>query len=268
MEYHLAYTRANYERITAVENSFGAFGQPLMKPGRVLIAEGRLMKMCRRTHKPKMFFLFNDILVYGGIVMHSCWYSHQHIIPLEDIVIENQEDCPELQNHWLIRTPRKSFYVSAASLREKQEWIIHLEKYRAHQLTKSDRGPSGNLAAIWIPDRASEICMRCTDKFTVTQRRHHCRQCGFIVCNACSKCRFLIPTISSSPVRVCILCFNNLQEEKDRKDKGRNRWSDDFDCARPTYEVASEDETVERVESKWAGSQGPALPVGLKKHKK
>lgn len=45
--------------------------QPLMVLGRVLVGEGVLTKLCRKKPKPRQFFLFNDILVYGNIVINK-----------------------------------------------------------------------------------------------------------------------------------------------------------------------------------------------------
>ena len=40
-------------------------------PGRVLVGEGVLTKMCRKKPKARQFFLFNDILVYGNILIQK-----------------------------------------------------------------------------------------------------------------------------------------------------------------------------------------------------
>lgn len=37
-------------------------------------------------------FLFNDILVYGSIVIKNKKFARQHIIPLQNVKIENMED--------------------------------------------------------------------------------------------------------------------------------------------------------------------------------
>jgi hypothetical protein len=41
----------------------------LQKEGRALVGEGILMKVCRKKPKQRAFFLFNDILVYGRVVI-------------------------------------------------------------------------------------------------------------------------------------------------------------------------------------------------------
>lgn len=86
--------------------------QPLAVPGRVLVGEGVLTKICRKKPKPRQFFLFNDILVYGNILINKkkvcastykhCppftkinrffQYNKQHVIPLESVKLESLQD--------------------------------------------------------------------------------------------------------------------------------------------------------------------------------
>lgn len=73
--------------IKAVDNAFGASGRSLSKPGRMLMGQGRLMKQGRRQTQPKVFFLFNDVLVYGSIILTGPFYRNQKIIPLGEKLV-------------------------------------------------------------------------------------------------------------------------------------------------------------------------------------
>ena len=44
----------------------------------------------------------------------------------------------------------------------------------------------------WVDDVAVKKCMRCEKKFTVTIRKHHCRECGGIFCDSCSSRKLII----------------------------------------------------------------------------
>ncbi|XP_010889719.1 pleckstrin homology domain-containing family F member 1 [Esox lucius] len=266
----LAFTQENKERIQAVENSFGPSGKPLLRPNRFLVGEGRLMKLCRRRTQPKVFYLFNDILVYGSIVLNGRWHKKQQVISLEDIQLEDLEDGVIMKNQWLIRTPRKSFYVAAASAEEKRAWMEHIEDCRSKRLQLASCQPRSTFATTWIPDQASAICMRCSVAFTVNRRRHHCRRCGFVVCNACSKERAIIEHISSKPVRVCRPCLLSLQSEEQQaiqQVEGCSRWdsdgtnySDQDIRIVSEYKEPSDNESVEDQAPKyWCESQENTL---------
>ncbi|ERE51061.1 pleckstrin homology domain-containing family F member 1 [Cricetulus griseus] len=216
---HLVNTEINSQRIAAVESCFGASGQPLALPGRVLLGEGVLTKECRKKAKPRVFFLFNDILVYGSIVLSKRKYRRQHIIPLEEVTLEPLPETLEAKNRWMIKTAKKSFVVSAASTTERQEWISHIEECVRRQLLATGCQPTTEHAAPWIPDKATDICMRCTQtRFSALTRRHHCRKCGFVVCAECSRERFLLPRLSPKPLRVCSLCYRELSAQKRREE--------------------------------------------------
>ncbi|XP_040888798.1 pleckstrin homology domain-containing family F member 1 [Toxotes jaculatrix] len=259
----LSFAQENRERIHAVESSFGPMGKPLFQPGRVLIGEGRLMKQSRRRPQPKVFFLFNDVLVYGSIILNGRWHKNQQIIPLEDIQLEDLEDGVTMRNQWLIRTPRKSFYVAAASYEEKRAWMEHMEECKSRLLQSSGHRPGSTFAVTWIPNRASAICMRCSDKFTVTQRRHHCRKCGFVVCGACSKKRAVIGHIHPTKrLRVCGMCHLSLtRTETEAQDMTRLRGdstgktgSDEEEVEGSSEEEEAEDQMEDHNPSRWVDS--------------
>ena len=186
----------------------------------------------------------------------------------EDIELEDLEDGLNMKNQWLIKTPRKSFFVSASSSEEKRAWMEHIEDCRTKRLQKAGRKPSISFAVTWIPDRASAICMRCFGKFNITHRRHHCRSCGFVVCNPCSKARAVLPNISSKPVRICKRCTLGLQDQgveeelRPRVDSdGTNCVSEEEDQLAPEYEPSSDEEDEERMgdraPSNWVDSRQP-----------
>uniref|UniRef100_A0A915L3A2 Pleckstrin homology domain-containing family F member 2 n=1 Tax=Romanomermis culicivorax TaxID=13658 RepID=A0A915L3A2_ROMCU len=206
-------SEANARRIAAVEHCFSASGVVLAIPGRVLVGEGVLIKMCRKKPKPRQFFLFNDILVYATIILSKRKYHRQHVIQLDSLELEDLQDDGNLTNGWQIKTPTKSFNVYAATSTEKREWISHIKRCIEDLMNKtgSHKPICREKAAVWVPDPEAQVCMKCKKtKFTVVQRRHHCRKCGSVVCNSCSTKRFLLPHISKKPVRVCDSCYDLL----------------------------------------------------------
>jgi hypothetical protein len=206
----LRHSPANQKRIENIETCFGAQGEPLWQEGRVLVGEGVLMKMCRKKAKPRQFFLLNDLLVYGSIIISKKRYHKQRIIPLEQVQLGNLEDEANVKHGWIIKTRMKSFAVYAATETEKQEWMLHIERC-VQDLIKNGKRPESEHAAVWIPDNEAPVCMCCKiSEFSLIHRRHHCRSCGHVVCGNCSTKRFVLPGIDRRPVRVCDTCYAKL----------------------------------------------------------
>ncbi|XP_035228279.1 RUN and FYVE domain-containing protein 2-like isoform X2 [Stegodyphus dumicola] len=63
--------------------------------------------------------------------------------------------------------------------------------------------------AVWTHDKQATICRQCNKAFSVARRKHHCRHCGDIFCNACSDNTMPLPS-SAKPVRVCDVCYTLL----------------------------------------------------------
>ena len=54
-------------------------------------------------------------------------------------------------------------------------------------------------------------CHECGQKFNVTNRKHHCRHCGRLLCNKCSQQQMPILKYElTKPVRTCQVCFEFL----------------------------------------------------------
>ncbi|TYJ48304.1 hypothetical protein E1A91_A01G052700v1 [Gossypium mustelinum] len=66
----------------------------------------------------------------------------------------------------------------------------------------------------WLADSAASNCMLCNVRFhPIMRSRHHCRFCGGIFCNECSKGRSLLPMKfhMGNPQRVCDVCCVRLE---------------------------------------------------------
>jgi FYVE zinc finger len=67
---------------------------------------------------------------------------------------------------------------------------------------------------VWVPDDFAKHCLLCYTSFTFFRRRHHCRNCGSLVCGSCSKARLELPFVSPDrKVRVCIACVHQIEAE-------------------------------------------------------
>ncbi|CAD5124378.1 unnamed protein product [Dimorphilus gyrociliatus] len=76
------------------------------------------------------------------------------------------------------------------------------------------KGPSDH----WIKDDQAEACTQCNVKFTLYERRHHCRSCGAIFCENCSKRRIEIPKLKIyKRVRVCTKCHDMIVKENEQE---------------------------------------------------
>ncbi|CAG05677.1 unnamed protein product [Tetraodon nigroviridis] len=58
---------------------------------------------------------------------------------------------------------------------------------------------------VWLKDKDASRCKLCEKEFSISRRKHHCRNCGEIFCNGCSDNELPLPA-SPKPVRVCDTC--------------------------------------------------------------
>ncbi|XP_047718287.1 zinc finger FYVE domain-containing protein 26 isoform X2 [Prionailurus viverrinus] len=66
----------------------------------------------------------------------------------------------------------------------------------------------------WVPDESASVCMVCCrERFTMFNRRHHCRRCGRLVCSACSTKKMQVEGCRESPTRVCDQCYSYYNKD-------------------------------------------------------
>lgn len=58
----------------------------------------------------------------------------------------------------------------------------------------------------WVPDDESKSCLLCNKTFSFSNRRHHCRNCGKLMCTQCTLFMPLPHLDYFKPVRVCKSC--------------------------------------------------------------
>lgn len=180
--------------------------------------------------QPRMFFLFNDTLLYTTPVQ-SGQYKVNNMLSLAGMKVSkpNQE---AYQNELTIESVERSFILSASSASERDEWLTAISTAISDYTKKkisfisgkppeemelrdcNDGAPLGSKAPIWIPDPRTTMCMICTCEFTLTWRRHHCRACGKVVCQSCSSNKHCLEYLKNQLARVCDLCFLVLQQQK------------------------------------------------------
>ncbi|KAJ6217183.1 hypothetical protein RDWZM_008340 [Blomia tropicalis] len=134
----------------------------------------------------------------------------------------------------------------SSSLNDSSSASIMTNRSNQHVFVVPEKVPSRDQ---WVSN-AEPRCMIChLVRFSMINRRHHCRRCGRVVCHSCSANTFLIPEINaSSPVRVCNDCYGHLKINNRKASthsmssnnsfSNNNRRTNWFLCA--TDEVANE----------------------------
>uniref|UniRef100_A0A4W4DZE1 RUN and FYVE domain containing 1 n=1 Tax=Electrophorus electricus TaxID=8005 RepID=A0A4W4DZE1_ELEEL len=61
----------------------------------------------------------------------------------------------------------------------------------------------------WLKDDEATQCKQCQKEFSISRRKHHCRNCGDIYCSNCSSNELALPSYPR-PVRVCDVCHTLL----------------------------------------------------------
>ena len=228
-------SREEMDRLIRMESMFVRGQVSLAQEGRRLVKEGPLIKRCRNSKRTYHFHLFNDLLLYSKARPGNTQFVLHRRIELVHaaISIDNLEP-----GAFAIASKEKSFVVFALDDETKQAWVNDIKecirgcaetRLKSQRSRQSIIGSDHNTmplqssladmavhAKVWVPDQHETECMACGIAFTVVRRRHHCRKCGILVCDACSPHRLFMPNVGVVPVRACDKCAKADGEERFR----------------------------------------------------
>lgn len=209
-------------QMLVVCDELGIEPNKLINGSRYLMQKGNLTRICRKSDQLFMFWLFDDMLIYGHKNPGTETFVVNHQIPMDDSfsltrigTLEDHGKITEVKGksrpnlRWQIKSSVKSFeiYTLESSLVAKS-WDDNFGK-----LIKDAQ--SGTAKPLWIQDHDHDCCPLCSRKFTVVRRKHHCRACGALCCGQCSASKIVLATSSGSPERVCTTCFDKLTKTGD-----------------------------------------------------
>ena len=138
-------------------------------------------------------------------------------------------DTPHRLYKFKIYNSAKSFIVMTADPATKQHWLADLrdvinERKKTIKLPASSTFPASSTPATHAPmfagDHSSSTCQRCDKRFSLTVRKHHCRNCGKLCCAECLGAKMKVRG-EEQAVRVCWKCGG--KEEVRVKKEGEKR---------------------------------------------
>lgn len=202
------------QQVRAIEHRF-ASAVSLVKPHRKFMREGAMTKV-DKTGKDKnyTFFLFNDMMCYASgnseqLKLHTTLPVDRAFF-IQDVPHHDKYSDRAFELHSAV----KSFIVHCAEYKEKKQWMEDINGVvRERVRLQPGKTQERELAApLMVPDDWSDECQLkdCDTKFSFMNRRHHCRNCGKLICGKCGKYKLASRAHKDRVIKpVCIVCYQN-----------------------------------------------------------
>jgi len=151
-------------KMVSIQKSITGLQESLVVPGRRYVRDGVLLKSCRKSNKPRAFFLFSDSLFYASVSGQGqeLSYTFHRKFMLDGVRAVAREDTDQYQNSFVIISTEKSFtviwfnvisaftrdfmQVFAENDAEKQAWLNDInntaQQYRKNRSTLKIDGVS------------------------------------------------------------------------------------------------------------------------------
>uniref|UniRef100_A0A8C4NYN6 FERM, ARHGEF and pleckstrin domain-containing protein 1 n=1 Tax=Dicentrarchus labrax TaxID=13489 RepID=A0A8C4NYN6_DICLA len=123
----------------------------LVVPGREFIRLGCLSKLSGKGLQQRMFFLFNDVILYTsrGMTATNQFKVHGQL-PLHGMTIRESEDEWGVPHAFTLVGQQQSVVVAASSLTEMEKWMEDIKG--AIEIAKTSNGPSSDLLTSNLTD--------------------------------------------------------------------------------------------------------------------
>lgn len=185
------------------------------KVGRHFIFEGEGTKFSRKTEDIRHLFLFTDCLLITENSLNPF-----RIYKVNKVYATGDYNIVEPSNYYGldfstsvdIRQKVKSFRMKFRTKEEKQSLLSGFTKLLASKNLTAHQMEMKCFAPVWIPDSQAPKCMICGSKFTVINRKHHCRYCGMCICRKCFQHTISLPGFGNEPQKVCNKCYLHILE--------------------------------------------------------
>ncbi|XP_074139156.1 FYVE, RhoGEF and PH domain-containing protein 3 isoform X3 [Sminthopsis crassicaudata] len=205
-----------YERLGGEED--------IVNPANELIKEGHIQKLSAKngTAQDRYLFLFNSMLLYCVPKLRLIGQKFSVREKMDIAGLQVQEIAkPNATHTFTITGKKRSLDLQTRTEEDKKEWIevilATIEKHK--QKSETFRAFNSSFAQEEdVPDspldsrkssknrrdKEKQTCKSCSETFnSITKRRHHCKQCGAVICGKCSEFK----ADNSRQSRVCKECF-------------------------------------------------------------
>uniref|UniRef100_A0A8C5TKJ9 FYVE, RhoGEF and PH domain containing 3 n=1 Tax=Malurus cyaneus samueli TaxID=2593467 RepID=A0A8C5TKJ9_9PASS len=213
-----------YERLGGEED--------IVNPANELIKEGHIQKLSAKngTAQDRYLFLFNSMVLYCVPKLRLIGQKFSVREKMDIAGLQVQEIAKQNVAHtFSIMGKKRSLELQARTEEEKREWIhviqATIEKHKQNSETFRAFNSSFSQEEEHVPDssvstssdssrksskskrdKEKQACKSCSESFnSITKRRHHCKQCGAVICAKCSEFKPLAD--NSRHNRVCKECF-------------------------------------------------------------
>jgi len=211
-------------------------------PHRRLIRHGPLVKTSYKGDQEFEVFVFNDMIGYA--TCRGRYFQQHQLVRTFDIAefhtIESVGDSDEIPSTssdsqdsakkelscFIITGKKESLVFGCFNHLEAEAWITDISKLinknKTAPVFKQRKNRTRTLTTTnshkveWKPDSSTTCCPSCDMAFSFFVRRHHCRQCGDVVCAKCSQARKVVFG-SANLSRVCVKCCQSPLKESPTK---------------------------------------------------